>query len=417
MSSKLKKMKSPLMGVMSMNNSRDVDSSDFENNDSNRNSSNNSFRKAALLIGILLIGSAIATVIYTTAPKPQRGVEKKQVRLVETTKLSRISMRPEWTAGGEISAAQRVQLSAQVAGKVDRIEQVAIPGATLEKNEKLASIEKQDYVLQVQQQQAAVIQAQATLDLEKGQAQLAKEEYELAKSQLNTALKNNDLVLRKPQIASAKAGLKTAQANLALAQLKLDRTDIRMPFNGQIVTRSINSGSQVNTSSILFDLVATDEFWVQVKVPQQFLAILDTNQSVIIKSGEYQREAEILHSLIEVDASDRQAKILISIKNPLGTDADQNALLIGSYVDCLLFAKSIPNTYVIANKYLKDDGSVWVVNENKLYKRQPNIVYQSREKVWLDSGFVEGDSLLNSSIGVVTEGTPVRISANREQVK
>jgi len=377
----------------------------------------NSLRKAALLIGILLMGGIIAAVIYTTAPKPQRGVEKKQVRLVDTTELTRITMRPEWTAGGEISAAQRVQLSAQVAGRIDRVEQVAIPGATLEKNKIIANIEKQDYILQVQQQQAAVTQAQAILDLEKGQAQLAKEEYDLAKSQLKTALKNNDLVLRKPQVASAEAGLKTAQANLALAQLKLDRTDIRMPFNGKIVTRSINNGSQVNTNSILFDLVATDEFWIQVKVPQQFLAILDTSQSVIIQSGKYQREADILHSLIEVDASDRQAKILISIKNPLGIDADHNALLIGSYVDCLLFAKYIPDTYVIANKYIKDDGSVWVVNDKKLYKRQPNIVYQSRENTWLDSGFFEGDSLLNSSLGVVTEGTAVRISANREQVQ
>jgi RND family efflux transporter MFP subunit len=395
----LVKIESSMMGVISMGHSSNL-------------------RHGVLLIGILLIGGVIATVIYKTAPKPQRGEEQKQVRLVEIIELERLILRPEWLGGGEIAAAQRVQLSAQVAGRISQVEQEAIPGATLAKNHKIASIEKQDYVLQVQQQQAAVIQAQATLDLEKGQAQLAKEEYELAKSQLDTVLKNNDLVLRKPQIASAKAGLKTAQANLALAQLRLDRTDIRMPFNGQIISRSINSGSQVNTNSPLFDLVATDEFWLQVKVPQQFLAILDVTKPVIIKTDTFQREAKILHSLIEVDAIDRQAKVLISIKNPLGTNAENstaNTLLIGSYIDCLLFANIIPDAYVIENKYIKDDGSIWVVNDNKLFKRLPTIIYQSRDKSWIENGFMAGDSLLNSSLGVVTEGTAVRISSKREQ--
>lgn len=377
-------------------------------NEGNHNEGSGGLKKAFLLLFILLIGLIIAAVIYKTAPKPQRGEEVKQVRLVEILELKRVTLRPQWQGGGEVSAAQRVQLSAQVAGRIEQLETHAVPGAILAEDQRLASIEQHDYQLQVQQQQAAVIQAQASLDLEKGQAQLAKEEYDLAKGQLKTELKNNALVLRKPQIAAAEAGLKTAQVNLALAKLKLERTDIRMPFKGQIISRSINNGSQVNTGSMLFDVVSTDEFWLQVKVPQQFLSILDRSKPVVITSGNHQREAEVLHSLVEVDAKDRQAKILISIKNP-----DSSALLIGSYVDVLLFADAIENAFVIENKYLKDDGKVWVVNDNKLFKRSPKVIYQSRDKTWIESGFMAGDSLLNSNLGVVTEGTPVRISTQR----
>lgn len=377
-------------------------------NEGNHNEGSGGLKKAFLLLFILLIGLIIAAVIYKTAPKPQRGEEVKQVRLVEILELKRVTLRPHWQGGGEVSAAQRVQLSAQVAGRIEQLETHAVPGAILAEDQRLASIEQHDYQLQVQQQQAAVIQAQASLDLEKGQAQLAKEEYDLAKGQLKTELKNNALVLRKPQIAAAEAGLKTAQVNLALAKLKLERTDIRMPFKGQIISRSINNGSQVNSGSMLFDVVSTDEFWLQVKVPQQFLSILDRSKPVVITSGNHQREAEVLHSLVEVDAKDRQAKILISIKNP-----DSSALLIGSYVDVLLFADTIENAFVIENKYLKDDGKVWVVNDNKLFKRSPKVIYQSRDKTWIESGFMAGDRLLNSNLGVVTEGTPVRISTQR----
>lgn len=385
------------------------------NNETDNIKKHRHYRQVALFVSILIIGLAVAAAIFWTAPKPQRAEEKRPVRLVEVDELVRVTLRPEWLGGGEVSAAQRVQLSAQVSGRIEQLTSQAIPGAILAKDHVLAVIEKQDYILQVQQHQAALIQAQASLDLEKGQAQLAKEEYDLAKSQLNTELKNNDLVLRKPQIAAAEAGVKTAQANLALAQLQLARTSIRMPFNGQIVSRSINTGSQVNIGSPLFDLISTDEFWLQVKVPQQFLSILDMTQPVLITAGSYQREADILHSLVDVDPSDRQARILISIKNPATTP-----LLVGTYVDVLLFAKSLENAYVIENKYIKDDGKVWVVNDNKVYKRRPKIIYQSREKSWLvsdslESGFSEGDRLLKSNLGVVTEGTPVRISTKRGQ--
>lgn len=399
-------------------------------------------RQVLMLFAILIIGCGIAFAIYITAPKPQRNTEAKPVRLVETMTLVRMNERPQWVGGGEVSAAQRVQIAAQVSGRIEKIDPKAVPGAQLEKDQLLASIEKKDFQLQVQQQRAAVIQAQANLDLEKGQALLAKEEYELAVRQImarngglvdeNQQLSDegNALVLRKPQIAAAEAGLKTAQANLALMQLYLERTQIKMPFKGQVVSRSANTGSQVSTNNALFDLVATDEFWLQVKVSQQFLPLLDSNHSVIIKQGDYQREAKILHSLIEVDARDRQAKVLVSIKNPLSEHAVDNmgteledqtgqktdflgSLLLGSYVDCILFAKPIPDAYVIENRYIKEGGYVWVVNDNKLYKRDLNIAYQGRDKSWVESGFMAGDVLLISNLGVITEGTPVRLAAER----
>ena len=210
-------------------------------------------------------------------------------------------------------------------------------------------------------------------------------------------------------------------------QLNLRRTKITMPFNGQIISRSANIGSQVSTNNMLFDVVATDEFWLQVKVPQQFLPLLDISQPVIIQQGKYRREANILHSLIEVDARDRQAKVLISISNPVDHKASDtgdsslldslllDSLLLGSYVDCILFAKPIDNVYVIENRYIKEGGYVWVVNDNKLYKRELNMAYQGRDKSWVESGFVDGDTLLTSNLGVVTEGTEVRLATDESE--
>lgn len=382
-------------------------------------------RHVSILSVILIVGIAIAVVIVQTAPKPQRSNEPKVVRLVETITLQRSNEGPQWNGGGEVSASQRVMLAPQISGRIEHVATDATPGAELVKGELLARIEAREYQLQVQQGKAAVIQAQATLDLEKGQASIAKEEYELAVSQMHGqtgtpnskgAVIDNALVLREPQVAAAEAGLKTAQANLELMQLNLQRTQVTMPFKGQVISRSVSVGSQVGPSNPLFDLVATSEFWVQVKVSQQFLPLLDMTQPVIIKQGTYQREATILHTLVDVDAKDRQAKILISIKDPLGNNEDVGSdnmkILLGSYVETILFAKPIEDAYVIENRYIKEGGYVWVVNKNKLYKRKLDWVYQGREKSWAANGIVDGDTLLVSNLGVVTEGTSVRLTTD-----
>lgn len=381
-------------------------------------------RYALILLTILVVAGIAAVTIVKTAPKPQRASDAKVVRLVETIALERSTEGPQWMGGGEVSASQRVNVSPQVSGRITYMAEAAVPGAELEKGQLLARIEQREYQLQVQQRKAAVIQAQSALDLEKGQASIAKEEYDLAVSQMSAQTGNqasgsvadfdNALVLRKPQVAAAEAGLKTAQANLELMQLNLQRTNIKMPFKGQILSRSVSIGSQVGPNDRIFDLVATDEFWVQVKVSQAFLPLLDSNQPVLITQGPYQREAMVLKTLVDVDAKDRQAKILISIKDPITGTAKAGGtlerVLLGSYAEVTLFAKPIEQAFVIENRYIKEGGFVWVVNDNKLYKRQLEMAYQGRFKSWVTRGILKGDALLISNLGVVTEGTPVRVA-------
>jgi RND family efflux transporter MFP subunit len=385
-------------------------------------SKGNNIRYASILLAILLIGIIVAVIIVKTAPKPQRAKEAKVVRLVETIELKRSTESPQWMGGGEVSAAQRVTLEPQVSGRVDFISLESVPGSELEKGALLARIEQRDYQLLVQQAKAALIQAQSNLDLERGEASSAKLEYELAVGQINAQAGNSKsipvvdtaLVLREPQIASAEAGLLTAQANFELMSLDLQRTQIKMPFKGQIISRGISVGSQVSTTDTVFDLVATDEFWLQVKVSQQFLPLLDISQPAIIKQGPYQREATILQTLVDVDANDRQAKVLISIKDPLiHSENPKNTLervLLGSYAEVVLLAKPIESAFVIDNRYIKEGGFIWVVNDNKLYKRQLEMAYQGRLKSWATSGVLKGDTLLTSNLGVVTEGTIVRLA-------
>jgi RND family efflux transporter MFP subunit len=374
-----------------------------------------SLPNSLVIVLILALAIIIAFAIIKTAPKPERTITPVKARLVEVIELVRSESRPNWLAGGEVSASQQVDLSSRVSGRVIGVDALAIPGAYLPKGTQLAKLDPVDFQLQLIQKEAAVTQAQAELDIESGQGRVALQNYNRSKnSRAASNPRDKALMLRAPQQKSKQAALLRAKADFDSAQLNLERTQVKMPFNGQVMSRSLSIGSQVNTSTVLYTIANSEEYWLEVKVAKPFLAFLDLQKDALIGQSNWPlqegkavwHKAKILHVLPEVDIADRQAKLLIAIENPL---ALKPSILIGDYVDVQLFANTLPNSYKISSQYLIGD-SAWVVNEQKLYKRTLNILFKGREFVWVDSGFEEGDALLTSKLGTITEGTPVRFS-------
>ena len=370
-----------------------------------------------IFIMILALAFIIAYLVIKTAPKPERQFNPIQERLVETLELTRSNSRPSWLAGGEVLASQQVALSSQVNGTVISIDPAAVPGAILAKGSLLAQLDPQDFILQRSQKEATVIQAQSELDIELGQGRVALQDYKISKKSSRGASNPQDeaLILREPQKNAKQAALLKAKADLDSAILNVQRTQVKMPFNGQIISRSLSIGSQVNANTVLFDLVDSDEYWLQVKVAKNLLPFIDFKHEVLIgkANGSDQidestwHKGKILHVLPQVDQSDRQAKLLISIDKPLLLFP---RMLIGDYLDVRLFAHALNDSYRIPSQYLNGENSVWVVNGKKLYKREVDVQFEGRKFVWLNSGFENGDVLLTSKLGTVTEGTPVRFN-------
>ena len=378
-----------------------------------------------IIILILLVALAIGYTVISTAPKPERKEAVVKERLVEVVELKRSSSRPTWLAGGEVTASQQVALSSEVSGRVVSLHSQAIPGAFLAKGAKLAQLDPQDFQLALTQAQAAVTQAQADLDIELGQGRSAALDYQnslasrnqaRASSNRTSSTQDKALMLREPQKKAKQAALSRAQAELEQVKLNLKRTAITMPFDGQILSRQVSIGSQVSPNTQLVEVASSEEYWLEVKISKQLLGFLDQKAAVLVGQKSWPaingqsswHSAELLQVLPQVDVVDRQAKLLIAIKNPLSLTPN---ILIGDYLDVRLSAEEFSNSYKISSQYFVDEDFVWVVNANKLYKRQLNILFKGREYIWVDSGFAEGDRLLVSKLGTVTEGTPVRFKA------
>ena len=73
--------------------------------------------------------------------------------------------------------------------------------------------------------------------------------------------------MRKPHLAKAQAALEAAKASLAQAQVNLTRTEVAVPFNAVVVSKSVDIGAMATTQTVLATLAGTDKFWVEAAVP------------------------------------------------------------------------------------------------------------------------------------------------------
>lgn len=365
---------------------------------------------------IILVAGLITYVIIDSAPKPERKGYEERIQVVEVRELTTESKRPFWRAGSEVQASHQAMLTALVSGALVKVDEQAVPGAWLAKGSELARIDAQDYEFQLQQKLANLIKARADLAIEKGKVALAKEELALSGAKLSK--EDRALVLRQPQISAATAAVKQAKADVDLAKLNLDRTQIVMPFDGQIVQRMASKGAYINSSASVFEVVDTSEFWLEVKVPQAFMQWIDTSQPVEIeKPGVWQGEkrfGRILNVLPSVDAIDRQVKVMVAVEDPLGmSQATDSPILLNDFVEVTVHGKMLNDIHVIESEYLNDKQQVWVVDQaNTLQKRHANILYAGREQVWAKLHIEDGDRLLETRVAVATPGMKVRIQTS-----
>jgi RND family efflux transporter MFP subunit len=365
---------------------------------------------AGVSILIILASFGAWKLIQDTAPKPGKKEREKIARLVDATDLEKVTSRASWQTGGAVTASDSVTLVAQVSGKVEQVSAQAVPGALLKKGALLAQLEKGDYELALQQSQAALAQAKASLAIEQGQVSLAQEEYALSGTQLSAS--DRSLVLREPQLQVAESDVASAEAAVKQAKINLARTEIRMPFDGRLSTRAVSPGSYASAGSELFAAVATSEFWVEAKLPRSFLPLLDRDHDVIVSHsawGNKTRTASILNVLPGVDSGDRQARVILSLENPLDPEYGP-IVLVNDFVTLTLAGREFDDAYQVRRDRVNDDGSVWVINNLKLHKRQPELLYSGRDYVWFSRGFEPGDRLLTSQVDAAVEGMPVRVS-------
>lgn len=167
-------------------------------------------------------------------------------------------------ATGSTAAVNSADLVARVSGFVEKVP--ARDGEEAKKGDVLFVIEPQPYKLKVDQSQASVVSADASL--KKAEADYQRQ-VDLAKSgtaskaTLDSALATRD---------SARGTLDQAQASLKLAQNDLSYTSVLAPFDGLVTARKVSAGGYVSstgTATVLASVVQTDPIYVNFTISER----------------------------------------------------------------------------------------------------------------------------------------------------
>ena len=294
-------------------------------------------------------------------------------------------------------------------------------------------IDEADYQLSLRKQQAAVSEAQAALQEELGQQAVAKREYELLDRKLADA--DKALVLRQPQLASARATLESARADRDQADLDLARTRVTAPFDGMVLSRNVDLGTRVTTSTALLTLINVDTFWVEVSVPVADLARIaiptedgDTGAQVELQQTGWdaaqKRHGRVLRLIPELDSASRTARLLIEVDDPLAL-RDENAglppIMVNDYLRVRIAGESIPDVVTLPRKLLRDGDTVWVMSaDNTLEIRPVEVIHKAGEHVLIKAGIDRDDRIITVDLSTPVAGTPLRLqsadSDTRQQV-
>ena len=374
----------------------------------------------AILFGFL----AVAYIVKNNPPTSKRGKPSTAPQLsveVQTVQPQNITL--DIASYGTVKPRTQSNLYPQVSGEIKAISGNFREGGFFEKGETLVQLDDRDYLAEIDIAKATLLNAQQVLSEESARVEQAKQDW----VRLGNEGQASDLVLRKPQLLAAQANVQSAQAGLSKAKLSLERTKIKAPYAGRILSKQVDVGQVVSSGTQLAELYAVDYVEVRLPIKNKDLPYMVLPESTRFEqsSSEHKPSVTIYSDLIDrqqwqgnivrtegaFDASSQQLFVVAQIDDPYGI-SNQHSLpiKIGQYVTANIKGKTIDGGIIIPNKTVYQGSYVYTVQDKRLLRKPISIAWQNEEFALIEDGLSANELLVLTALGQVNSGTPVSIS-------
>jgi len=364
---------------------------------------------------VLIAGVAVAALIASARKAPPRVDRPPLGPLVDVIQTE-VSDVPVVVSGhGEVVARVSVDIVPQVMGQVVGVHPSLVAGGFFKTGEVLVVIDPRDYDLAVERAQAAVARAKVTLEREEAEADVAREEWD----GLHPGEEPTGLVVREPQIRQAEAEYAAAVADLNVAKLNLERTRISLPFDGVVVSESVDVGQFVGNGSRLATVYGTDVVEVRVPLDSKELAWFDVptgrgtvgpraEMSVKLGGRDITWDGRVTRMEAQVDQISRMIHVVVEVADPYETTSNRPPLLPGTFVDVSIFGRTLDGVVALPRYAIREGNRVWVYEDGVLRVRGVEVLRADRQQSLVGSGLEGGDLVVVSSLDAVTDGMKVR---------
>lgn len=367
------------------------------------------------ILPLAIVACGVAAYIFIKSTPPdasKRPAQRSQVAPVEAVRLTTQDYTVHLRSFGSVVPRQQTDLVAQVSGVVAEVSESFRVGRLFSKGDVLLTLDSSNYTIAVRSAEAAVVQARAQYTEERARGEQAASDWK----RLGKRGKPGALLLRTPQRQAAKAQEQSAKAQLDRAKLDLSRTEIKAPYDGQVLSTAVDEGRFVTVGSALGVVFASGALDVRLPLSSSQLQHIDLQAitdggdaavELVSEGGSGQRfMAQLVRSEGQIDVRTRQLFVVAEIA--AGAD-----LAVGQFVEAKLSGKTYTHVFVVPEQLLLPEGDVFLVEDGRVKRAPVELIYSDGEEAAV-SGLSIGDVLVLTPLGNAVTG--MRVSATIDGV-
>jgi membrane fusion protein (multidrug efflux system) len=287
---------------------------------------------------------------------------------------------------GFLVPREEVEITTEVAGKITSI--FFTEGSTVRKGDLLVKMNDEDL-----------------------QAQLVRAEFQ--EKLLAEKLERQKILLTKEAISrEAYDQLETDHnmvvADITLLKVRIDKTEIRAPFNGVIGFRYVSDGSYVQPGTKVARLVDNSTMIVEFSLSNRYIAMPLVGKNIIFRVEGFPQDFHAQVYAVEPKLDENTRTILLRARY----NNSSGLLLAGTPADVTLITKESDNAIQVPTETIVPDVSgvsVWLVRNGRAVSTPIETGIRSEQMIEVLSGLSVSDTVITTGIMQLRPNTPVRI--------
>jgi membrane fusion protein (multidrug efflux system) len=356
-------------------------------------------RTGSVVMAILLV--AAISLSIGCKKQEQKVVKERAVNVRVWTAETR-SLRPFVESIGTLKPYDEVSVSSEVDGILKSIQ--VDEGSPVSRGQLIAEIKETDYRLAGEQMNAALKQAQASLDNSKLEYQRKEALY---REELVTKQQFDDIAAR---LALAQGDVDRAKAGLDLAKEKLTKTKIFVPMAGIVKEKKVTAGDYIRNGTLLISVIRTDLLKLVFSVSEKDVGRLRMGQDVVFvvdafPGREFRGRVKTIYPSLEEKTRSLQVEAVVA-------NADQT-LKPGLFARVTLYTGMAKGTVVAPITALLYDNSttkLFVVEADKAKERKVKIGRKYGEFMEIVEGLKEKEIVVTVGQNNLMEGVLVNVA-------
>ncbi len=203
--------------------------------------------------------------------------------------------------------------------------------------------------------------------------------------------------------------LKTLNAEIALVNARIEKTEIRAPFDGIIGLRYVSIGDYISPSTRITSLQNIDPIKIDFSIPEKYTPVVSAGDQIqfTAESLSESYEGEVYAIEPNIDSETRTLQLRAIAPN---TDA---AILPGAYVRVELILEEIPDALMIPTEALIPEiqgQKVYKVHRGQATPQPVETGIRTADKIQVLSGLQPRDTVITAGLLQLRPGASVQIT-------